>query len=244
MGQDFVGAYLQGSFAVGDFDRHSDVDFDIVIEKQLSEAQVEALQIMHPRLYRLESAWAQHLEGSYFPKDILRDYSQTSQPLWYLDHGSQSLIQSTHCNTIVVRWVLRESGVVLAGPDPETLIDPIPVHVLRQEMLGVMHSWGGQILADPERINNRFYQCFAVLSYCRMLRDFLTGSVGSKRAGAEWVKANLDPAWSGLIDRAWSGRPDPAHSVRQPADPKELQSTLEFIRYLLLKSAQVAQDIV
>ncbi len=31
----FVGAYLQGSFAVGEFDRHSDVDFIIVIEDEL-----------------------------------------------------------------------------------------------------------------------------------------------------------------------------------------------------------------
>ena len=27
LGATFVGAYLQGSFAVGDFDEHSDVDF-------------------------------------------------------------------------------------------------------------------------------------------------------------------------------------------------------------------------
>ena len=40
----FVGAYLQGSFAVGDFDIHSDVDFIIVIEKELSHAEVHALQ--------------------------------------------------------------------------------------------------------------------------------------------------------------------------------------------------------
>ena len=30
----FVGAYLQGSFAVGDYDLHSDVDFVIVIAKE------------------------------------------------------------------------------------------------------------------------------------------------------------------------------------------------------------------
>jgi predicted nucleotidyltransferase len=35
LGTGFVGAYLQGSFAVGDFDRHSDVDFIIVIAEEL-----------------------------------------------------------------------------------------------------------------------------------------------------------------------------------------------------------------
>jgi predicted nucleotidyltransferase len=39
----FVGAYLQGSFAVGDFDLHSDVDFIIVTEEELSEKEVHCL---------------------------------------------------------------------------------------------------------------------------------------------------------------------------------------------------------
>jgi Nucleotidyltransferase domain len=66
-----VGAYLQGSFAVGGFDEHSDVDFIVVVGEVLSAAQVRALQAMHERVYCLESAWEQHLGGSYFPKDVL-----------------------------------------------------------------------------------------------------------------------------------------------------------------------------
>jgi hypothetical protein len=240
LSSNFVAACLQGSFAVGDFDRHSDVDFVIAIEEELSDDQVQALQTLHERIYSLDCAWAQHLEGSYFPKDVLRRHSQRGKPLWYLDNGSRSLVQSEHDNTVVVRWVVREHGSALAGPDPATLVDPIPVGTLRQEILERMHGWGQQILAEPERINNRFYQSFAVLHYCRTLHDLHTGFVGSKRAGAEWAKATLDPAWAGLIDRAWGGRPNPALSVRQPADPKELKSTLEFIQYILQASTQYA----
>jgi predicted nucleotidyltransferase len=32
---DFIGAYLQGSFAIGDFDIYSDVDF-LIVQRQLS----------------------------------------------------------------------------------------------------------------------------------------------------------------------------------------------------------------
>ena len=39
LGEAFVGAYLQGSFAVGDFDRHSDVDFIIVVSHELGDRQ-------------------------------------------------------------------------------------------------------------------------------------------------------------------------------------------------------------
>lgn len=240
LGCTFLGFYLQGSFAVGDFDRHSDVDWIIVIEDELSEDQVAALQIMHERIYGLDCAWAQHLEGSYFPKDDLRHYAPRNKLLWYLDNGSRSLIQSGHCNTVVVRWVMREHGVALAGPDPATLVAPIPVPVLQREIVDAMNGWGQQIVADPGCINNRFYQGYAVLNYCRMLHDLHTGRCGSKRAGAEWAKVTLDPAWAGLIDRAWDCRPVPERSVRQPADPEELMRTVEFVQYIL----KLTQELV
>jgi hypothetical protein len=137
---------------------------------------------------------------------------------------------------------VREHGVSLAGPNPSTLVAPIPVEVLRQEILETMHWWGEQIVAEPEPYRNHFYQTFIVLSYCRMLHDLHTGRVGSKRAGAEWAKSNLDPSWAGLIDRTWAGRPDPAFSVRQPADPDDFKSTLEFVQYIIDASRQLAMN--
>jgi hypothetical protein len=229
----FVGAYLQGSFAVGDFDLHSDVDFAIVTAEELSAEQVDTLQEMHGRLYDCDTSWAQHLEGSYFPQDILRDPSLCGRHLWYLDNGSRALIRSDHCNTLVVRWVLRERGITLAGPPADSLIDPINVHSLRGEISAVIKKWGQEIMEDPERYNNRFYQGFIVLSYCRMLHSLQAGSVESKVAGAEWAKRNLDPAWSALIDGAWAGRPNPAVSVRQPANPEAFAKTVKFVQYCI-----------
>lgn len=229
----FIGLYLQGSFALGDFDEHSDCDFIVVVKEEINLVQLEALQDMHSRIFALESRWAQHLEGSYFPRSILKDYRLRGTPLWYLDNGSQRLLRDAHCNTIVVRLTLLQHGVVLAGPSPDQLIDPIPVESFRQEILASMRSWGNQIITNPQEINNRFYQCFAVLHFARMLHDYNTGVPGSKRAGAEWTKAHINPSWAGLIDRAWNGRPVPEISVRTSADPKELKLTIAFVKNIL-----------
>lgn len=234
--KNLVGFYLQGSFAVGDFDRDSDVDFLVVIENELSSDQVDALQVMHDQIYQLESKWAQHLEGSYFPREILRHHSKQGSQLWYLDNGARSLIQSDHCNTIVVRWVVREKGVTLAGPAPKALIDPISVDLLRADIYETIMTWGQEILDDPARFNNRFYQGFIVLSYCRMLHDLHRGTNGSKREGAEWAKVTLGPGWSDLIDRTWATRPDPSQKVRQPADPQDFDRTLKFVQYVMNES--------
>ncbi|GAC1628262.1 MAG: hypothetical protein NVS4B11_26060 [Ktedonobacteraceae bacterium] len=241
LGNNFVGAYLQGSFAVGDFDAHSDVDFIIVIEKELSSKQVQSLQEVHEQIYRLDSSWAQHLEGSYFPKEVLRYHDHTDKQLWYLDNGSRVLIQSNHCNTVLVRCVIREKGVTLVGPSPATLVKPIPVETLRKAIMATIHNWGQEITTNPEHFNNRFYQSFIVLSYCRMLHDLIRGFPGSKRAGAEWAKTNLDPSWTGLIDRTWAGRPNP--EIPQPADPKDFKDTLKFVEYSRNKANTLYAEI-
>lgn len=233
LGASFVGTYLQGSFATGGFDRHSDVDLAFVTAGELSAEQAQALQAMHARIFDQGPGWAKHLEGSYFPRAILRSLDQRGVLLWYLDNGSRELVRSEHCNTAVVRWVVRERGGALAGPAPAELVDPVPVETLLEEIRQTMRDWGGEILANPAKINNRFYQGFAVLSYCRMLHSLHTGEVRSKREGAEWAKANLDPSWQGLIDRTWDTRPQPEVSSRQPADPSDLLRTLEFIQYII-----------
>jgi predicted nucleotidyltransferase len=238
LSSDFVGAYLQGSFAVGDFDQHSDVDFVVVVRGEPSHDHVTTLQAMHERIFDLGPEWAKHLEGSYFPSDVLRDYRCRGTALWYLDHGSRTLVRSDHCNTIVVRQVLREHGVRLTGPSPATLVDPIPIDALRQEIGETTRGWGRQILDNPDPYRNRFYQGHIVLNYCRMLHDLVEGRPGSKRSGAAWAKAHLDPAWSPLIDRAWDCRPNPALAVREPPDGADFARTLEFVQYIMHESEQ------
>lgn len=233
---ELVGAYLQGSFAAGDFDEHSDVDFIVAIRHELANDRVTALQAVHERIFDLGPEWAKHLEGSYFPATTLRDYRRTDTTLWYLDHGSRTLVRSDHCNTIVVRSVLREHGVILVGPSPATLVDPIPVDALRHEIGRTMREWGGQILGQPDVYRNRFYQGYIVLSYCRMLHDLIAGRPDSKRSGAAWARTNLDAVWAGLIDRAWACRPNPAVAVREPPDGADYDQTLEFVRYIMRES--------
>jgi len=159
----------------------------------------------------------------------------------YLDNGARSLIKSDHCNTILVRWVVREKGVTLAGPSPNSLVDPISNDLLRADIFETIINWGQEILDNRQTFNNRFYQSFIVLSYCRMLHDLHTGYAGSKRAGAEWAKSALDPSWSELIDGSWDGRPNPAQQVQQPADPQDFKKTLKFVECVMNESKRYVE---
>lgn len=232
LSENFCGAYLQGSFALGDADVHSDVDFLIVTDEEVSSTHLAALQTMHERLYALEASWAQHLEGSYFPKGRLRRVDPARGPLLFLDNGASGLVWDNHCNTAVVRWTLRERGLVLAGPDPNLLIDPVSGAELQAEALvGVAEyaAWA------PEPTNagpmSRWKQPYLVLTFCRLLHTLHSGKVVSKREAGEWAIGALDPEWSPLIQSALDDRPDPWLRVHRPADPAAIERTLAFAAY-------------
>lgn len=231
LGEAVVGVYLQGSFAVGDFDENSDLDFIVILSRDLLNEEVSVLNQMHTRIYHSGPEWAKHLEGSYFTlEDIAAD---PGKPVCYLDHGSIVLERSNHCNTLVVREVLYKHGVALHGPPASSVVPAVEVDALRHEMAATLTDWGSDILANPEPYRNRFYQGFIVLNYCRMLCDHEAGTVGSKRGGAEWAKKNLPAEWHDLIDRSWSCRPDPATSSRTLPDEEDFRRALEFVGYCI-----------
>ncbi len=236
LGGNFIAAYLHGSFGVGDWDADSDVDFLIAVDHEIAEADLVALQSMHARIYDQDSSWAKHLEGSYFPRELLRRADPSRSSLLYLDNSSRELIRSDHDNTRVVRWVTREHGIALAGPDARQLIDPVTADELCEEVRMTMQVWARQIFANPEKVDNRWYRSFAVLSYCRMLHTLANGRVSSKPAGVRWALSALDGRWADVITRAWEDRPNPSLKVREKADRIDFKRTLDFIKYALTVS--------
>src|SRR5215210_849739 len=64
----FVGAYLTGSFALGAGDLHSDCDFLVVTEDRATTEQERALRELHGEIPTRSGYWARNLEGSYAPR--------------------------------------------------------------------------------------------------------------------------------------------------------------------------------
>ena len=234
LSKNFCGAYLQGSFALGDADEHSDVDFIVATHHEVSDTELAELQAMHERLYGLESPWAQHLEGSYVPRLELRNVDPSRAPYWYLDNGASELVRDNHCNTAVVRWSLREHGVTLAGPNPKTLVDPVSAAELADDVRWAMREWADWL---PHNDLSRRAQSLLVLTICRMLYTVEFGRVPTKREAGEWSLIALDPSWSNLIRDALRDRPDPWTKVHEPAVEEAVESSLAFLEFAMDKTA-------
>jgi hypothetical protein len=187
-----------------------------------------------------------HLEYSFFPQSLL---DQPSSPyssdgrvedkgreLWYFDNGSNHIERSSHDNSLVVRWTLREKGIAVIGPPATSLLSPVPTDALRTEIRNTLVGWGRELLADPEPYRNRFYQAFLVLNYCRMLQDLDEGRVTSKLDGVKWARTRLDPWWTPLIDFCWSERQDTGIHISQPAVPEIFNEVLAFVGYSVARA--------
>ena len=236
LGDDFVGAYLTGSFALGAADIHSDCDFLVVAADAVTPAQERALQEFHAEIPTRSGHWTRNLEGSYAPRADLETLAALDNPWLYVDRGWREMQWSTHCNTEVVRWTLREHGLTLAGPDPREFVGEVPADALRARMRVLVRNFLPDLFTWTS-FDIAWSQRYAVETLCRMLYTLDTGEVTSKRASLEWARQALTSAWYDLIqqvldDRAIGWDPDDAPRTGS------IEATIAFADYAKERAAE------
>jgi hypothetical protein len=218
-----VGMYLYGSLATGDFSAAtSDIDFVVVTEGDVSDAEVDALAAMHARL-AARGGWLASLEGSYIPRASLRRWDPADARHPHLSHDRPFQREEHGADWVIQRHVLREHGVVISGPPPRAWIDPVTPAQLREAVVALLGDfWAGHGCSDAF-LRERAYQVFAVQTMCRALHTLEHGEIASKPAAARWA---LDALPAEL-------RPAVARALAFPDGDQtdELEGTRALIRY-------------
>lgn len=230
LGPNFAGAYLVGSFAVGDADVHSDCDFLVATREPINVAQEVAIRRLHRSLPARDGHWNRHLEGSYPPIEDLRTLDALGRDWLFVDHGHAEMEWSTHCNSLEHRWALRHHGVVLTGPDAEEFAD-VPAELLREKMRQqIPHLMTD--LATWTRVEDiAWAQRYAVTTLCRMLFTLCHGRLASKREALMWASEELGERWCPLIQRAEAERTRGWDTSDRP-DRESLRMTYEFAEHV------------
>jgi len=230
LGDAFVGLYLYGSLASGDFDPHrSDIDFvvvtgDAVTRDTLSDETIQQLAALHERLAASGLKWAAKLEGTYITQAALRRYNPADGPFPGINEGRFYLAHH-QSDWIIQRHILREYGAVLAGPPPHTLIDLVQPDEIQQAVRGILREWWQPMLNEPSQFRSTEYQAYAVLTMCRALHALDSGTIVSKPVAARWARTTVEKRWHALIDFAVAW---------QPGDEVDhFGEMVEFIRFTL-----------
>jgi predicted nucleotidyltransferase len=228
---DFVGMYLYGSLASGDFDPEgSDIDFMVVTARELPADPVRALEAMHADLTAEDLKRAPRLEGAYISQQALRRFDLDAAPCPTINERHFHLDRQSS-DWVIQRHVLYECGVVVTGPSLRAMVDPVPPDDIRRAVYALLHSWWSLLLDDPSlRLQNSGYQGYAVFTMCRALYALEHGVIVSKPVAAHWAQRMLGEPWAGLIECAFVWR----HGGRS----ERLNDVLAFIRYTIQRSDQ------
>lgn len=235
LGQQFVGMMLYGSLAAGDFDAASDVDVLVVTADEVSSEAFAALAVMHARMAQGDSPWAIQLEILYIPAAALRRHDPKHATHPRLDRGrGERLHWMQHdVDWIVQRFALLESGLVVAGPPPASLIEPVSVDDLRAAMRPLLERRERSLRDHPDDLSFRGYQSYVVLTVCRMLYTLAHGTVVSKPTAARWALRTLDERWRKLIERAIEGR----HGGELV--PEDVGRTMAFVQQAITIASEI-----
>lgn len=228
LGREFVGMYCYGSLSLGDFEPgSSDVDFLVVTEHELADETFAALAAMHMRIAASELQWAEKLEGSYIPRAALRrdDPANNRHPTIGADWPFS--VREHDSTWVIERQIVRAHGIVVWGPSPKTLIDPVSPNDLRSAVWDALYGfWRAQMDGPvPEWLRHRDYQAFAILTMCRALYTLAHGDVVSKPTAAAWARETLPPPWPALVTHALIWRHD--------AQPDDMTAMRAFVRYTI-----------
>lgn len=226
---ELLGLYLYGSLAGGDFDQQSsDIDFVVAVAEPLQRITVQRLRQMHEDLAR-SSRWGARLEGAYIDREALRTHVAGERHPFINDDRPLSVAVLDE-SWVINRWQLRDQGLVVCGPPPAALIDPVSGEQMQAAMREELETWWRPLMRGSPKMQPRHYQSFAILTMCRALFLFEHGRIASKPKAAEWAISSLDPEWRSLIDRASAWRADPT------VDRAALAQTNAFIQLVLDKS--------
>lgn len=224
LGDQLIGLYLGGSLALGDFNpQRSDIDFVAVTVDELPPAMIVALGEMHANLWATGTNWARKLDGSYVPQQVIRRWTSDHPPCPFVEGDELTL--TNQGSAVIQRHIIHRYGVVVAGPSPQSLIDPVDADELRSALRQMLEKWWRPLLDDPTWVQQSQKQPFAILTMCRTLYALEHGLVASKPVAARWCQQALDQQWTALIEwaLAWQNGTESNH----------LAATLSLIRHTL-----------
>lgn len=201
LGDHLVGLYAYGSVVSGGFVPDvSDVDFVAVTVPDASALNLADLEQMHRDLVRRQPAWNDRIEVVYIGQSTLRS-CRDAGILAAISPGEPLHLRDDAHHWLQNWYLVRETGMILYGPDPGSVIPPIS----RAEFLAAVARYADEVRQRDLRSMTPSDRAYSVLTMCRAWQTLATGTPCSKQEAASWARQRL-PEWAWLVDAALTCR--------------------------------------
>ena len=140
-----VGLYVYGSLVTGDFDKgRSDIDLLAVVDSDIEDETFDRLDGMHARFVEDHPVWEDRIEVAYVPAPALWNFRTRTARIVVISPGEPFHRKAAGRDWLINWYMVRQVGVTLCGPPPQTLIPEISqpefVDAVR-EQTGTWKEW-------------------------------------------------------------------------------------------------------
>ena len=229
LGNNLVGLYVFGSLTTGWFDEHvSDVDLIAALATDPNPDEFARLDRLHAEIVHDHPQWDNRIEIAYIPVASLRRI-RAADPIAIISPGEPFHVREAGGNWLFNLANVRENGITLFGPPPQTLIDPISRADLLAHLPLFMREWR-EWIAETDLIHHRSYQGYTIITMCRCLYLHHHGKIAAKKQATTWA-GQAFPDWSPLIRSALRWR----ESSDDPTIDHDatLPETLRFVAFVI-----------
>lgn len=232
LGSRFIGLYVVGSLALGDFNPDSsDIDFIAVIDGQIDESVINKLRGMHADFAATASPWAARIEAVYVTPDAfdLTIPNSKTYPQVEVEKGTILFNAPLEDGWVFQLHSLREHSLVVSGADPHTLMPPTDRKFMPPAVAAISKMWLDDAANDPTWIDWLRVvpnQQFVLKTLCRMLYSLATGDVCSKPPAVRWGQAHLPSRWVALLETSLASASKTGLITDALVD-----ETIAFVRY-------------
>jgi predicted nucleotidyltransferase len=229
LGDKLVGLYLYGSLVWGDFDLDiSDIDLLATTTTDINKREFAALQQMHREIAGEYKRWDDRIEVQYLSVDGLRTFKTRSSKMGVISPGEPFHIVEAGNEWLMNWYLVREKGVVLAGPPPETIIAPVSKEEFMRAAVEHGREWRDWV---THAMDSRPYQSYGMLTVCRALYAQRHGEQVSKKQAAAWA-AREYPELAPMLQKALEWRAA-ASTERDIDHTATYPKTERFIHYVV-----------
>jgi predicted nucleotidyltransferase len=205
LGDTLVGIYLYGSAVWGDFDDDiSDIDLLVVLTRDIDDALFACLDAWHQDLEARFPAWAGRLEIAYISTTALQTFRSHNSPIAVISPGEPFNVKEAGIDWLINWYTIRQQSVVLYGLALAMVIPDISALEFRANVRQQVSEWRDWVSHTRD---SRPFQAYTILTMCRALYAWDSGTQVSKRVAAEWAMQQL-PDNAGVIANALEWRSD------------------------------------
>lgn len=233
LGNKLVGFYLYGSLTSGDFDYDvSDVDLLAALSSDVDDKEFAQLKKMHQDFIKDHPRWDNRIEVQYLSLQGLKTYRTKQTKMVIISPGDE-----LHETVVDMRWIMNwffveHYGVILYGPEPSAIIDPVSKEEFIQAARDHANNWR-EYVANTKK--SRGYQGYAILTLCRAFYTVRHGEHASKLKAAVWAQEEL-PQYADLIRNALAWRQAKVKEGEKNIDPAQTYpKTVEFVNFVIDK---------